>query len=597
MLRRHHFASVLALLAATSFSIVGCSSTPAEDESSDDALANTDVKSSGWELDIAKMNAAFPEANAPIREGHPEDAYTVVINAGGKKIPANTHMFTKTVNVIPYADPNDPAEAVSPSGKGDAVIGQYIQPGEVGFMIKHHRPANRYLDMSSEGGDMKENFKLQDTHIGIVVGVDRGGKAGAITINNPKNYQQGAFGDDHYPMVFVKPVFPTSVSADQAKLYMDNIRTMAVLFNTVSVFPGDYNGGDPLAARNPDQIKIHVAQMVKAIGGDADAKKWFEDPANKIYCAELAHVSSSAGILVPLAKQYVIGLKDAKGVALTDSDWSNFTAKVGSMWPFSGDITGVSNDSNTANPRLADLAKYKPDFNKLSALKPIDQVATAPKRDDGLPSRGLAFEPMTMADIVQHFLRTHIPRDPDRQVEIESLRGAGETVAPIQAQMLTKMEPGLYQSMQLGPGNPALTRTLTDAQLDELPTNPALKPTVKDVFDGIVRVVAKQQPSYAEFQKAVQPYLAIARKMTGPRGDVGEGLFVPPSLLHVITQGAHPGGYLTLKYLGHGVHFSLVKKAAGGGSTQAPAQNTGGATPAPSGNNNKTPAPQQNNGG
>ena len=163
--------------------------------------------------------------------------------------------------------------------------------------------------------------------------------------------------------------------------------------------------------------------------------------------------------------------------------------------------------------------------------------------------------------------------------------------------MLTKMEPGLYQSMQLGPGNPALTRTLTDAQLDELPTNPALKPTVKDVFDGIVRVVAKQQPSYAEFQKAVQPYLAIARKMTGPRGDVGEGLFVPPSLLHVITQGAHPGGYLTLKYLGHGVHFSLVKKAAGG-STQAPTQNAGGATPAPSAsNNNKTPAPQQNNGG
>ncbi len=37
---------------------------------------------------------------------------------------------------------------------------------------------------------------------------------------------------------------------------------------------------------------------------------------------------------------------------------------------------------------------------------------------------------------------------------------------------------------------------------------------------------------------------------------------VRPSLLHVIAQGKMPGGILKLQYLGHGVHYSAVKKSS-----------------------------------
>lgn len=579
-LRKHSTFFILAMFAATSMGAVACSSN-LETDTSDDALSNATVASSGYEIDVAKANQLFPDPNVPIREGHPEDAFSVVVDLGGKKIVANTHMFTQQVNIIPYANPEvEGAVATSEGGHGDAIIAKYIKPGEVGFMVKNHRPVYRSLAFDANDPEMKENFKLQDTHVGIIVGVNRGGVAGAISINNPKRYEQGAFGEPEYPMVFVKPTFPQGVTADQQKLYFDNIRTMAVLFNTVSSFPGDYNGGDPLGARNPTEVKRHVAMMVKAIGGDTQAQAFFSDPQNMIYCAELAHVAASAGILVPLNKQNVVGLKGKGDAVVTEADWSKFISVVAAKWPFNKSPL-PSSDTGEPNDRLADLAGYKPDFAGLSALKPIDSVARLPAREDGQPAKGLAFEPMTMADVVQHFLRTHIPRDPDRQ-QGTALEGTGEGIAPMQAAVLAKMEPGLYETMKLDANNPQRVRSIADDQLMSLPQRVAggeqVKFTVKDVFDAIVKVVGKSYGSYQEFQVAVQPWLVLSRNITGPRGDSGEGLFVPPSLLHVIAQGGHPGGYLGLQYLGHGMHFSIVKKTAD--TPAAPAAPSGPAAPA-----------------
>ena len=50
----------------------------------------------------------------------------------------------------------------------------------------------------------------------------------------------------------------------------------------------------------------------------------------------------------------------------------------------------------------------------------------------------LAFQPMTAADIVQQFMRTHIPR------EI-----LGESLAPVQGQVLMAMKPGLFEAMDM----------------------------------------------------------------------------------------------------------------------------------------------------
>src|SRR5262245_59132665 len=115
------------------------------------------------------------------------------------------------------------------------MIAEEFPPGAVGFAVKHHRPEHRTLAMDdSDTGTMKEHFKLQDTHIEIVVGVEVGGVARAMTINNPQTYENGRFGTDTYPMIFVRPKYPTYLSQDQVRQFNDNIRTMAVAFNTVS---------------------------------------------------------------------------------------------------------------------------------------------------------------------------------------------------------------------------------------------------------------------------------------------------------------------------------------------------------------------------
>ena len=609
LLRKHSVAFLLGLMAATtSLASVACSSSSEED--TDTGALVDEPTASGFEMDLAAVNAKWPAAGFAAEKA--EDVFSVLVQLeNGKSFRANTHLFTKSVNVIPYANPDIEASvAGATDGRGDAVIAQYIQPGEVGLMIKHHRPEHRVLALGGGGPEMKENFKLQDTHIGIIVGVERNGKPGAISINNPKGYESGAFGKDHYPMVFVKPTFPAGVDAATQKLYVDNIRSMAVLFNTVSTFPGDYNGGDPLAARTPDEIKRHVAMMVKAIGGDTNAQAWFTKPENLIYCAELAEVAFSAGILVPLTKSAIVGL-DGDGFKINEADWSAFERAVSTGWPFAAAGT-PSADTTPPNARLAEVAQYKPDFAAMSRLRPISELAALPKRADGLPAAGLAFEPMTMADIVQQFFRTHIPRAPERQrgsvgaPANMSLEGMGEEVAPIQQMVLVKMEEGLYESMKIpkeGQGSEQRQRKIDDGSLMELPkkfAERAITPqdfTVKDVFDGLVKIIGVKYGSYTEFQKALQPWLLVARKVTSPRASkTGDGLFSPPSLYHSVAQrdeqgnSGHPGGYLGLQYLGHGVHYTLVKQssrvstpaaetpAAGGGA--APAQQSDRKAPA-----------------
>jgi hypothetical protein len=184
---------------------------------------------------------------------------------------------------------------------------------------------------------------------------------------------------------------------------------------------------------------------------------------------------------------------------------------------------------------------------------------------------------MTMADIVQHFMRTHIPRDPALQKGTE-LAGAGERVAAIQGQVLASMEEGLYESMKIptaGPGSEQRARAIADdAALMQLPAQLAqgqqVQFTVKDVFTALLKITSTSHASYQDFQKAVQPWLMVARKITGPRGNTGEGLFAPPNLFHVIAQNAHPGGYLGLQYMGHGLHYKMLNAPAGGAN--APAQ-------------------------
>ncbi|RLB56582.1 MAG: hypothetical protein DRJ42_02845 [Deltaproteobacteria bacterium] len=472
-----------------------------------------------YEADIAAMNANW-SGTTPMQTV--EDAYRVTVRLGDQTLVADTHLFGTDVNVIPYADGDNVADVDGNNvERGDAVIAQYFPPGEIGIAVKHHRPEHRELTLGGPGDDMKEHFKLQDTHIEIVVGVERDGQPGAITLNNPQDYQNGRFGNANYSMMFLRPVYPAFLTPDQITAFRDNIRTMLLGFNAVSNFPGDYNGGDPLAANSPEKVREHVGQMIRAIAGDADARAWFQDPANQVYCAELAHISFSAGMIVPLNAANIVPM-------VGQDTWDAYVAELEKH--AAGQDSAFTDLNDNEYAALVDVTLAPEDLRPTADYAPVGNPA----------ARQIAFQPMTMADIVESFMATHIPRDV-----------MGEGVAPIQAAVLSQMKPGLLEAMAM----------------DQIPETDPRRQAVDALFAQLVEVVGTSYGSYDEFRANLQPVMDQARMMTGPRDDTGTGLFVPPSLMHLIAKGRFDDGLMSLRYIGHGVHWSMVRGANAGPTT------------------------------
>lgn len=508
-----------------------------------------------YEVDLAALNRLFPSPD-PAPEGATnqfpyqltglEEAFTLQMQLGSKTYNVGSHLFGGKVNPIPYGDEETVVDASGHKHRGDDAVAQYFPPGAIGFAIKHHRPFHRVLRMQAEVnpnlplselagkplpgplsvsrepglGMAKEEIKLQDTHIEIVMGVMRDGKPGVITVNNPQDYQEGGFGDENisgdYPMVFTRPVLPAYVPEKIRALFIENIRTMAVGFNTVSKFPPNYDGGDPLAANTPEKVREHVKMMVKAVAGNEEARDYFRRPENFMYCAELAFVSTTAGLLVPLNQ------KSMEQLGVAPEEWEQFKVQV-----------ALHNQHDAEKPsffvrhnrnfrlHLIQLA----DLSQLETLKPVAEYSDVP----GKEGQKLAFQPMTMADIVEGFMRLDFPR-----------KEMGEDLAPYQARALVLMKPGLLQMMALDPLSPQAM-------------------AVSMLYDQIVATVEKKYASYDAFRAAVAPLLQKARGISGPIG-TGQGLFTPPSLFHFVLKGINTeGGLITLQYVGHGLHYSLVK--------------------------------------
>lgn len=542
--RRRRFAHNLCSLAVSVWTVAAAADAP-------------ERKSGSFEVDFAALNKLFPghetapDGNTngfPYQITHAEEAFTLQLQLGLKVYNVGSHLFGGKVVPIPYGDGEVVNDAAGNPHRGDATAAQYFPPGSVGFAIKHHRPVHRVLRMEMEAntnltpadlankglttppavgrepdfGLAKEEIKLQDTHIEIVVGVMREGQPGVITVNNPQDYQEGGFGDEEtpgdYPMVFTKPVLPNYVPEKVRPLFIENIRTMAVGFNTVSKFPPNYDGGDPLAAHTPDKVRENVKMMVKAVAGDEEAQDYFRRPENFMYCAELAFVSTTAGLLVPLNQ------KNMEQLGVTAEEWRKFQAEVAKHNLHDPEQRSffVRNNRNF-HLHLIQLA----DLSQLENLKPVADYAPEAKR--AAEAQKLAFQPMTMADIIESFMRLNFPR-----------HEMGEDLAPYQARALVMMKPGLLQMMALDPASLQARG-------------------VSALYDQIVAVVEKRYPSYDAFRAALAPFMQRARGIAGPIG-TGQGLFTPPSLFHLVLKGMHPeGGLITLQYVGHGFHYSVVK--------------------------------------
>ncbi|MEM9195617.1 MAG: hypothetical protein AAGF12_41000, partial [Myxococcota bacterium] len=465
------------------------------------AARGCDTATERFQVDMVRANAEWPDE---VAAETPAELMRVRVQLGDQTVWADTHMFGDELYVIPYHNDDNVQDAEGNSiARGDAAIAEHFQPGDIGIAVKHHR--NEFRTLVLEGGDpdtMKEHFKLQDTHIGIVVGVERDGAAGAITLNNPQTYEDGRFGDANYPMIFLRPSYPEYLDATQTAAFQDNIRTMAAAFNAVSNFPGDYNGGDPLGARNPDEVRELVAQMVRAVAGDTEAREWFRATENLIYCAELAFLAMTAGMHFPLNEATIAPL-------VGDETWQAFVAQLEAH--NAGETNNISELNNNDLADLVDLTVAPDDLRAAWVYAPAESGA----------EHLLAFQPFTMADIVRHFMSTHLPRSILREDNVH-LQGAA----------LTAMKPGLLEAMSLD--QVPLMTPEEIAQADEAMRAPlAARAAVEDLFDRLVAVISVWHPTYDDFRAALDPLMEEARRMTGPRDATGTGLFVPPSIFHV----------------------------------------------------------------
>ena len=461
---------------------------------SPDIQYNREPPMSKFDIDLDQANAAWGSHFTSLKEIFS----TVTELPDGEVITSATHMLGQDEDSIRLIAYNDDL------GVQQSDIGRFIAPGEIAIAIKHHS--------CSPDPDEKERMKLQCTHIQIAVGVETEDCAGSITINNPQDYQEGLFGDVTYPMIFIKPQFPGQLTAKQQQAYVNNIRTWLVIANTFTEFPGNYNGGDPLATRSVAQIEELGDKLLEALGGEKEAIKWLRDSQHQVYCAELAHVSLNLGIHCPLSE------------AALGSDRFALLQQQLTTREF------LSMNSNR-HCQLIPLQAAPDD------LKPIAEelgIQTTEPSDQDPFGDGLAIEPFTLADILERFIQETVPREQH-----------GESLAPVQSAILTKALPSL----------------LDITGMSELHATDPKRMAVEALYSELINLVAKEYADYQEFRASLHPLLLKAKTITGPRDD-GGGAFVPPHCFLVratdCIEGRSDHGVLDWQYIGHGLHESVL---------------------------------------
>ena len=532
-------------LAATT---VGCTAEKTPTQTGDDAEPPSadrcfgkcdsfdDENTSDWEADLQALGEAFPDpsGNAPIESV--DDLYSVVMQLGGQTLTAPTHLFGRQTRVVPYGD-IEPVETAGGTTieRRDRAVAKLYRPGEVGIAVKHHRPEHRFFKMSDSTGKLKEQFKLQDTHGMFPIGVERDGAPGAVTMNNPQTYQDGLFGSPDYQMMFFKPVYPGYLEPQQRAMVVDNVRNWLMVMASVTEFPGDYNGNDPLAAASPERVRTYARQGIRAIAGDEEAIEWFSKDENLLYCSELGYMSFTLGARIPMTESYLSDLVDT-------TTWEAFQAEVkkhneaiaalqaGEADAFAEPPSQFEKLNRNDKIRYVELAESIPE-----QLQPIYEYApTAEMREQ--EAKKMAFAPMTAADLVDQFLRIYIPR-----------RKIGEQIAPLQGGLLEQMKPGLFELMGIG----------------RLPEDDPRRQKMDQLYAQLVEIVKTEHEDYEAFRRALKPLLEKARQVTSSRPGAEVSLYAPPSIYHSIAKGTHDGGLIDVRYAGHGIHWNHVRARDG----------------------------------
>lgn len=241
------------------------------------------------------------------------------------------------------------------------------------------------------------------------------------------------------------------------------------------------------------------------------AREWLDQPANQIYCSELAHVAVNLGIHYPLNRAF---LGDRYPRVREAVETKTFVER-------------------NKNPRayFVDLTLAPDDLVPIMEL--FGETSTEP--GPGHPfGYGLALRPMTMTDLVREYLQL-----------VEREQWGEKAAAPIQAGLFRMIRPGLIEQMGL----------------TVLPQKDSRRQAVERLLDAIEAHLATPAPSYEEFKEGLQPLLREGGQMSGPRPD-GSGAFMPPHcwLLHALGRlPPQEDSLMGVEVVGHGLHASMLK--------------------------------------
>ncbi|CAA6817964.1 MAG: Unknown protein [uncultured Thiotrichaceae bacterium] len=404
---------------------------------------------------------------------------------------------------------------------------RYMLPGEWFIGSSHHNPGNRQITRQVMQDEEKglEMLKFSITHIRNYIGIrDTRGKPGMVGTDSPRSYANknsaGHVNPKNYPALIWRVRFLEGITPAEQRAYINNIRTWSMLMHKVTKFPPDYNGTDNLMTNTMDKVVGFGADVLDALSGSRSSLNKLHQKSAQVYCSESGmHLALNLGLNAPLNKQTVSQLFGA-------STWPKVLSMVNegrNFWKNGKhlDYYGSGSDGyvqNSEQNRMVDMEEA-PDW-----LKPLkERMSSRP-----LSAGGLVFRPWDSADMIEHFIKTAVPRK------------GRETwaVSNTQAELLGWAKPGIFHSLGFGHNNPP-------------------PPPLVMLFDTIISKVRQTYDSYDAFRAAIQPELMAAQQIVAPKSG-GEGAFVPPHMVTSIEGDADE--LIALEPVGQLFHIDTLQK-------------------------------------
>lgn len=404
---------------------------------------------------------------------------------------------------------------------------RYMLPGEWFIGSSHHNPANRTITRQVMQDEEKglEMLKFSITHIRNYIGIrDTRGKPGMVATDSPRSYanqyKAGHVNPKDYPALIWRVRFLEDISPAEQRAYINNIRTWSMLMHKVTKFPPDYNGTDNLMTHTLAKVIEFGADVLGALSGSRSSLNKLHQKSAQVYCSESGlHLALNLGLNAPLNEKTVTQLFGA-------ARWPQVQAMVNAGRDFwkNGkhlDYYGNGNDGYVQNAEQNRMVDMEAAPGWLQPLK--ERMSNRP-----LSGGGLVFRPWNSADMIEHFVKTAVPRK-------------GRETWPVsnaQAELLNWAKPGIFHSLGFGAANPP-------------------PPQLVMLFDTLIAKVRQVYDSYDAFRAAIKPELIAAQQIVAPKAG-GEGAFVPPHM--VISIAGDADELIALEPVGQLFHIDTLQR-------------------------------------